>query len=398
MRTSVILFLAVLAAGLMISSAAQAGGKIQINDESYLDLGFRMQFLVVSTQSDLNGDEEFESTQDMKVRRARFRLKLVVNDLVEGFLQTDVAGADGGVGRDMRVIDAYGVVKPDPWAHIYAGINMVPASRQNVTSSGALMAIDRPGINYKTLSWGTRSRTAFTNGSYGPSDSGIRGEEDVRDAGVTLFGAGDLNETAHLKYYAGMWDGIQRDGFDRERFSGRAQINFFDAEPGYYNSSTYLGKKKTVGIGASFDTQNDVAEDENGDGVDYTLFSFDGFAELPFENSGSLTLEGGVYVLDFGDAMLTSKDLMAVQGTGFYGQGGFLVAGKWQPWVAFETWASDRDDDLGSYKVYRVGVNHYFQGQNANVKLGLERFEPDVALTPEEDSLTSIVAGLFLTY
>ncbi|MDH3216276.1 MAG: hypothetical protein OEN01_08290 [Candidatus Krumholzibacteria bacterium] len=263
-----------------------------------------------------------------------------------------------------------------------------------------MMAIDRPGLNYKTLSWGARSLYAFNNSTFGFSSSGLSGEEDVRDAGVTLFGSGTLNEEVNLKYYAGVYDGIQMSGMDDERFAGRVQINIYDAEGGYHNSSTYLGKKKTVGVGASVDMQNSVAADTLGEAIDYMFFSADAFAEFP-AGEASVTLEGGVHVLDFDNAIraaATPVDLSAVQGTGFYAEGGVLVKEQWQPWAEFEQWSSDADDGAGSYKLFRIGLNYYIRGQNANLKAAFESFQSDVALTSSEDTINSFVIGAFLTY
>jgi hypothetical protein len=412
MRRSIYAIVLVVLASTLVTSAAFAGAKLQINDDSSLDLGFRAQFLALGTQTDLDGDGKWDNTQDLKIRRARFRLKLVVNEWAEGFLQTDVTGTSG-TGADVRMIDAFVNMKAHKkWAQVITGINMVPANRQNLTSSGTLMAIDRPGIAYKSLTWGTRGLYAFSNSTIGMADSGIRGEVDVRDIGVTLFGSGEVAENVSIKYYAGAYDGIQ--GIDPEdypgmdvvktddeRFAGRVQINFFDAEGGYYNSSTYLGKKKTVGVGASVDMQKSVAADTLGEAVDYMYFSGDAFCEWPVGDA-SVTVEGGFSMLDFDDAIMGTAsdptDLKAVQGTGFYAQGGVLVAEKWQPWGEFEMWSSDDDNDVGSYKIFRIGVTYFLQGHNANIKAGFESMQSDVDLTPEEDTVNSFVIGTYLTY
>jgi hypothetical protein len=404
MRRSIYAIVLVILASTLVTSAAFAGAKLQINDNSSLDLGFRAQFLALGTQTDLDGDGKWDDVQDLKIRRARFRLKLVVNEWAEGFLQTDVTGTSG-TGADVRMIDAFVNMKAHKkWAQIITGINMVPANRQNLTSSGALMAIDRPGIAYKSLTWGTRGLYAFSNSTIGMADSGIRGEVDVRDIGVTLFGSGKAAENVSVKYYAGAYDGIQMKGQDDERFAGRIQINFFDAEGGYYNSSTYLGKKKTVGVGASVDMQKSVASDTLGEAIDYMYFSGDAFCEWPVGDA-SITVEGGFSMLDFDDGVLMTGtdpgdylDLKAVQGTGFYAQGGVLVAEKWQPWGEFEMWSSDDDNDVGSYKIFRIGVNYFLEGHNANIKAGFESMQSDVDLTPEEDTINSFVIGTYLTY
>jgi len=48
---------------------------------------------------------------------------------------------------------------------------MAPAQRSNLTSSGGFLALDRPGITYRTLSWGARGKYAFTNTTFGDSNS-----------------------------------------------------------------------------------------------------------------------------------------------------------------------------------------------------------------------------------
>lgn len=404
--------LALFFASSLVGSSAMAGAKIQINEDSSFDLGFRVQFLAISTQADLDGDGEWDSTQDMKARRARFRLKGVINEWAEGFLQTDISSAAGGSGRDLRVIDAWINLKASPWAQFFTGVNMAPTSRQNLTSSGALLAMDRPGMAYKSLSWGTRSLYAFSNMTLGPSDSGIRGEEDVRDAGITLFGSGEVGEDIHLKYYGAVNDGIQYMGNDDERFTGRVQLNFMDAEPGYFNSSTYLGKKRTIGVGVSYDMQSSVAGKTDSLGTatvfDYSLISADAFCEIPVGNA-SLTLEAGMNLVDFDvDASMDpgmdmENTLAAAQGTGFYVQGGVLLQERWQPWFEFESFASDGLEDAGSYSLFRVGGTYFIRGHNANIKLGLEQLTSETMLTMNsdgggEDSIMSIVAGTYLTY
>ncbi len=160
----------------------------------------------------------------------------------------------------MQMIDAFVTYKADPWLQFYMGRNMAPSSRQATTTSGALMAMDRPGQVYKALNWGTRYKYAFD--SQHVHGTGIdTGNDAVRDNGLTVFGSGDVGDNGHLKYYAGMYNGANTTGVagnDKDHFAFRAQYNLWDAEGGYYNSSTYLGKKKTLGIGVSYDMQDEV--------------------------------------------------------------------------------------------------------------------------------------------
>jgi hypothetical protein len=379
-------------------------GVIEIDEDSRLELGFRLQTLAIFSEKDTDGDGTFESYDDFKVRRARFRLKAVVNEWMEGFLQTEVGSSVDDSGRDMRMIDAYLTIKLDPMFQILTGMHLAPAQRQNITSSGALMCIDRPGIHNKTLTWGTRSVYALGNATLGDSDAGLRGDERVRDNGITLFGAADMSDAVHFKYYLGAYDGIDLTSSDNMRYTARLQLNFMDPENGYIHKSTYLGKKQTVGIGLSYDTQDEVADSADVGVVDYNLLSADVFAELPMGET-TLTAEASYITLDLDDATelyydgtTATKNATRSQGDGFYVQAGLLVD-KWQPWLSYETWDGDDASGKGSFDQYRLGLTYYLKGQAANIKGGYEVLEADAPIgSSTEDSVNSFVIGFYTTY
>ncbi|MCA9755478.1 MAG: hypothetical protein KDA27_06730 [Candidatus Eisenbacteria bacterium] len=394
------------AAGLMLAGIAapevHAGVKVPIKDDAYLDLGFRLQVLTMLTQNDIDGDGQWDNMINHRVRRGRLRVKAATNDWFSAFIQTEVA-ADGGSGVDMRVIDAFIQMNLDPWAQVFVGENMAPTNRQNLTSSGALMAIDRPGIAYHSLNWGNRSVYRYGTATLPGSASGVgSGDAPVRDVGITLFGAGKVGENANLKYYVGTYNGVHAASENSERITARAQLNFFDAEDGYYNSSTYLGKKKTAGIGASIDMMPNVAAvvDKNGEATtaDFTCLSVDGFMEMP-AGEHTVTAEVGIVMPDFGDYFQNAT------GMGFYGQAGLLIQKVWQPWVAYEMFSSDDDNDAGNYSMIRIGGTRYFAGQNANIKVGVEILTSDNPILSasdgtdgNEDSALTGVIGFYTTW
>jgi hypothetical protein len=401
MKCSKITSLVGLAIGLFAAGSVWAGAELKIDDESSINLGFRAQVLAKSIESDLNGDDSFDNFTDFQVRRARIRLLGKVNKHISAFLQTELGSGAGGSGSDVRLIDAFVTVNYNPWARIYAGINMAPASRQATTSSGGLMTMDRPGNNYKNLTWGTRALRNFSTSTVGTTDGGLRGEQDVRDMGATLFGSGSLSDTSHLKYYLGFYDGIQASGnSDRNlRMTARAQWNLFDAEAGYYNLSTYLGKKKTLAFGVSYDVQDEV-QLADGSGLlssgaygDYAYYSVDAFAAWPM-GEGTLTAEAA-----FSDLDLDGADAAALQseGDGFYVQAGYFM-NNWQPWVAYESWDSEATSGAGDYDAIRVGISYFFKGHNANVKAGFENFNTDIPFDGNEDSSTAFILGFYITY
>jgi hypothetical protein len=384
--------LSLVAAGLLLLPArpASAGAILKINDDSEINLGFRLQTQWYSTQKDLDGDGSYEQFNDFKIRRGRIRLGADVTKWVSMFLQTEFSEGAGS-GGDVRLIDGFLKVKPHKLANLIVGMNMAPSSRQALTSSGGLMGIDRPGLVYKALTWGTRYRSAFTNTNYDDGDAGLKGAVDVRDMGATLFGSSSFTEQAHFKYYLGIYDGIQNAEEDKPRIAGRAQFNFFDAEGGYYGLSTYLGKKKTVGIGASFDTQADVDVDASGDNIDYRFYSVDLFADYPV-GPGTATFEAAYEMLDLDDFN------EAAEGKGFYAQTGYFI-NNWQPWLGYETWDSDDSDDVGSFDTWKLGVSYFLKGHNANIKAGYEQFKSKENIgSSEEDTVGTFLVGLYVTY
>jgi hypothetical protein len=225
--------------------------------------------------------------------------------------------------------------------------------------------------------------------------------------GATLFGAGSLVDAAHLKYYAGLYNGVQ-EGTDADalRYTGRLQANFFEAEPSYYNSSTYLGTKKTVGAGLAYDAQDAVARSDDVGDVDYRFYTADLFAEHP-AGPGALTVELAYQNLDLddarsidldGDPATPGRDGARAQGDGFYVQAGYYLR-QWQPWVAFESWSADAPGGKGSYDMYRVGLTYFIDGHHANIKAGYEQFEADAPIGDSaEDAVGTFVLGLYLTY
>ncbi len=385
MKRTTVITLAAALLFLLGAGAAQAGFKL-IDDKGNqkIDLGFRLQVLGIFTDRDLDGDGNFESFEDFRIRRARFRLKGTINKHFGMFFQTDVSG------NDIRMIDAYIHLQKDAKFQAFLGQHLAPSSRQTTTSSGALLAMDRPGLIYKALTWGGRALSTFDTATYGDSTAGFSGPAQVRDTGVTLFGVNQGNGS-HFKWYLGYYDGLPSGGKDSERTTARFQFNFGDPEPSYYSIATYLGKKDTIGIGASYDAQSDVAGSTT-PLTDYAYWNVDIFAEKPTGSGGSLSFEGSYHDLDLDNANLQA------QGDGFYVQLGYYK-NKWQPWVLYEDWGADAPSGKGSYDMFRVGISYFMAGHNANFKAGFESFNADANFgSSSEDSIQSLVIGFYTTY
>ena len=405
------LWLVLLSSCALIFSSAWVQAGVKITDEksgTVVDLGGRLQYLT------LFNDGSFDNDVEYKVRRARIRLGITPHPWWKMFLQTEFSDDNINSGGDVRMIDAFITFKPRDWFQLIGGERMAPASRQNLTSSGALMTVDRPGSNNYTLTWGLRGQTQFNNSPVPGTRGGSVGDVSVRDLGVTLFGSTSTSDSLHFKYYAGVSDGSTERTSDEERFTARAQVNIGDAEPGYYGLSTYLGKKRTLGFGAAYDTQSDFAADTvnvdaDGQGqvvgsLDYTYWTIDAFAEQPI-GPGTVTFEAAYSDLDLddpqgrlgssgGNALSGGVNADQTQGSGYYAQTGYYI-NKWQPWFLYEDWDADGNNDAGDWSAYRVGLSYFFAGHNANVKVGYENTDNK---TPGANDIQTFVLGAYITF
>ncbi|WP_158224587.1 porin [Agaribacterium haliotis] len=391
------LALALLIGG-MTATATAGAATVTIPDNIDMKLGGRLHVLASGSDDESLSDRD---ELDLQVRRARIRFSSTVDEWITLFLQTEMASQTEKSGADMVLIDANVTLKPMQQAQVVLGQHMSPALRQNVTSSGALLAIDRPGVQYKSLTWGTRALAGFSRKTQSETDAGLRGEVDVRDTGATFFGVASPGERLHLKYYAGIYEGALSAA--DSRYTARGQINFGDAESGYFNAANYLGKKDTIALGLSVDQQSEVATDlGSGDEVDYLLSSVDFFAA-----KGALTFEAAYINLDLGGAgLLAFQDGSAVggnkatgkqaEGDGYYLQAAWQF-GKWQPWAGFESWDSNADDGYGSFSGARLGVS-YLLNKESSFKLGVENWENDVVADGDDAEFMTVTAGYFITF
>ena len=382
-------------------SAASVQAGVKIKDEksgTVVDLGGRLQYLTMYNDGSIDNDIEY------RVRRARIRLGITPHPWWKMFLQTEFANDTVNSGGDVRMIDAHITFKPSNWFQLVGGERMAPVSRQNLTSSGGLMAMDRPGSNNYVLTWGLRGQTSMQTRAIAGTAAGSVGDVSVRDLGVTLFGSGSTSDTLHFKYFLAASDGSTARVDDNERFSARAQVNIGDAEPGYFGLSTYLGKKQTLGFGVGYDAQDDFAADSvTGQALDYSYWTIDAFAEQPI-GPGTVTFEAAYSDLDLDDPQgpigtgigspISSNPGENSQGSGYYAQAGYFI-NNWQPWFLYEDWDADGNNDAGDWSAYRVGVSYFFKGHNANVKLGYENTDNS---TPGTSDIQTLVLGAYITF
>jgi len=176
------------------------------------------------------------------------------------------------------------------------------------------------------LSWDYFTYTFQSTNSFGATAGPVG-----RDLGVQLRG---LVLDGHIEYRLGLFQGLRQSqgpvmgttdpnisGQNFFRATGRVQVNLLDPETGFFYAGTYLGAKKVLSIGASFDVQKS-----------YKYFAGDVFADLPLGGGNVLTAQVNVAHWDGGTFIPG-----LVKQTAIMGEAGFLIgAAKISPIIRVE--------------------------------------------------------------
>lgn len=250
-------------------------------------------------------------------------------------------GAKGGNG--IIVQDAFGTWKAAEDAFkIDIGYMLTPGAHNALQGAGTLYGLDYFNATF--------IHNTLLNTAAGVNPAG-------RDVGLQFRG---LVLDNHLEYRAGIFQGKRNAGTvdhvagsNMFRLAARVQINFLDAETGFFYAGSYLGKKKIASVGGAFDFQDD-----------YKHWAVDGFLDLPL-GPGALTAQVNVAGWKGGDTFTTPALPNAV--LAIMGEAGFRFdAVPISPIVKFES-LSQSDTD---FKQTRIGggLAYWPFGHTINVK------------------------------
>ena len=334
--------------------AAQGPMRIETPNGSSIKFG-----LLLQPQYEALGDVNRSGyDQNLFIRRARILVGGSLFGVVDYFLDTDfpnlfraptVAGAAGvpntatKASPGMNIQDAFVTYKPmGDMVKVDVGFMLPPMSHNAIQGAATLYGWDYYAFTF---------RHSDVFGSSAPSPVG-------RDMGAELRG---LVLGGHLEYRAGIFQGLRnasatdQAGGNFFRVMARAQVNFLDAEPGFFYAGTYFGAKKIASIGGSYDFQDK-----------YKYFSVDGILDMPV-GPGVATAQVNFAQWDGGTFIAALPKQTAIQGEAGYNIAALHVS----PIVRYEHLSSlttAAGVNVTPINRYALGVAFWPYSHNTNLK------------------------------
>jgi hypothetical protein len=301
-------------------------------------------------------------SQNIYLRRIRLLVGGTLFDKFEYFVETDdpnmfKAAADGTKGSPgMNIQDAFVTYRAlGDLLKVDAGYMLPPLAHNAVQGAATLYG------------WDYFANTFRHTNVFGSAADPIG-----RDLGAELRG---LLFNGRLEYRAGVFQGRRnppiaavpvtmtaaevqsRNSF---RVAGRLQLNIFDPETGFFYGGTYLGTKKILSIGGSYDYQHSP----NGS---YRYWALDGIVDMPL-GPGGVTGQVNYAHWNGGDLvnLPLQKAIMAEAGYRF-------AAIHLSPILRFEKrWETGQDETR-----FAGGLALWCYGHNSNLKAFYSRIYPE---------------------
>jgi hypothetical protein len=351
---------ALLAAITLPALTANAGGTITFGEDKYVSIGFGMIGSYSSVEdAAANGKDR---SNDFDLNSARLYLSGSFNKYIKGMLNTEKSG--GGTGGNWEIIDANVQFQLTPEVAIWAGRFLSPSDRANMAGP------------YYSMGGGYWASIASRYGYNG----GIIG----RDEGVAIVGSA---MDSKIGYSFGVFNGDNTFRFsgagatrldqgensaaaktlgadDNLMYAGRLQVDFWDAEPGYYGTGNYFGAKDILAIGIAGRQKSDGAISLTKKG-DYSSYSVDFLLEKKDVGPGTFSAEAAYYDYDTDDVFLSEQGKAYSAGVAYLfnskvGWGAFMPFTRYQK---FDSDAATAD----TTKRWEIGTNYVIEPYNAMI-------------------------------
>ncbi|MCD8569196.1 MAG: OprO/OprP family phosphate-selective porin [Geovibrio sp.] len=257
---------------MLMASSAFAFKPIELGEGKYLKFFYEGQFGVTMRNTG-SGDQGEDDTADFNFRRNRFGFIGTYNDKLSFYLQTEYL--DDKAVNPLGVKDS--LTDDEKFYVLDAQIRYAQNNAFNVTLGKFKHNLTRENLEgcFTPLNF---DRSLFVAAPFKTS----------RDYGVAVWGnlAND-----YLQYRLDVMEGresggegnvgsyVPNSGF---RYTGRLHFTMFDKETGYGYQGSYLGEKKILTVGGSYQYEADVAFKDatnRADAVDYSAYSLDFFTE-----------------------------------------------------------------------------------------------------------------------
>ena len=345
---------------LAFQAPAHAGPVIKIDDTKWLSVeaGLRTSFSSVEEGAPNGNDRSADFAVDS--------IQLYLNGQIHQDIKFTFNTARNDSTDAVRVLDAIARFEFSDTFNVWAGRFLPPSDRSNLSGPYHLNIWAFPFVqNYP----------AFFAG---------------RDNGAAVWGQ---TGGGQFKYQVGVFNG--REGgsnvSDSLLYAGRLTYNFWDPEPGYYNSSAYFGAKDILAVGAVAMQQKDGAGDATTKD-DFKGWSLDTLVEKKLANDGVVSLEGAYYNYDLNKV----TDVSLVDGKSYFVLAGYLFPqkvgiGKLQPHVRYQSF--DPTGPSNTHNRTEAGLNYIIDGHNARASL---TYANDDSGTPGSSKIDSIVIGIQL--
>ena len=351
-----------LATGVMSTTNSQAAGTITFGEDKYISVGFATIAGYESKEdAAANGNDR---SNDFSMNSARINISGSMNKYIKGMLNTESSGTGGAT----EVIDANVQFQLTDEVAIWAGRFVSPSDRANMVGP------------YYSMGGGYWSNIASRYGWNG----GIFG----RDEGVALVGSA-MDGKVGYSFGAFQGDNIFRfsgvnaqsesskaataaNADDSLMYAGRLQVDFWDAEPGYYGTGNYFGTKDILAVGIAGRHKSDGAistsavapadptalDSKKGD---YNSYSLDFLMEKKDVGPGTVSFEAAYYDYDTDDVFLSEQGIAYSAGAAYLFNSA-VGWGKFMPFARYQTFRPDTNVDI---KKYELGANYIISPYNA---------------------------------
>lgn len=311
-------------------------------------------------------------SQNLFLRRSRILIGgtllgavdyFILTDFVNLFLGAPVPGTMGAPNTNlkntpgMNIQDVFITYRAlGDQFKVDLGYMLPPLSHNSLQGAGTLL-----GWDYFAYAFQHGGATVF------PASSSPVG----RDVGLQLRG---LVLDGRLEYRAGLFQGVRNPATATRvassnffRVAGRLQLNLLDPETGFFYGGTYLGAKKILSFGASYDFQDK-----------YKAFSVDGIADLPL-GPGVLTAQAAYAYWD-GNTYIPSLPKQKA----IWAEAGYTVAElKLAPILRLEHLFAPTPAAAGATTPnqtrYALGLAWFLYGHSSNLKAFFTRIQTDGA-------------------